>query len=165
MTASAPNDPLTDRILERLEPAISGPPVWLRVVLVVVSVGQLALSVPWLIGSDPIGLMGDASASHLTRDGALGLALASAGLCTAWRPRYAVAATLIALAALVTQVATAVVDDHFRRISLFVETIHGLTVIITALVAWAARPVKPRPKRQQRLRVLPGTGSGPTQSR
>lgn len=165
MTAPAPHDLLTDRILERLEPAISGPPTWLRALLVVVSLAQLALSLPWLVGSDPLGLMGDASISHLTRDGALGLALASAGLCTAWRPRYAVAATLIALAALITQVATAMVDDHFRRISLFVETIHGLTVVITGLIAWAARPLRPRPKRQQRLRSVPGTGADPGQRR
>ncbi len=150
-------DELADRVLERLAPAIGGPPPALRAVLLIVSFGQLVLALPWMVGADPLGIMEDASTAHLTRDGALGLAVAIAGLLTAWRPRYAVAAALVSVAALVAQIATAVIDDHFRRVSLLVEGVHSFTVLITVLVALSTRPVKPLAKRQNRLRSIPGS--------
>ena len=58
----------------------------LRVGLLAISVAQLVLAVPWLVGRS---LLPDShvAVSHLTRDGALGLVIASLGLVTVWRPR------------------------------------------------------------------------------
>lgn len=141
---SAPaDDALADQVLHRLAPLRLGPPRWLRWVLAIVASVQLLVALPWLVGADPLGLMGDATASHLTRDGALGLAIATAGLVTAWRPRYAVAATLVALALFVAQVITAVIDGHQDRVSLLVEAVHVSTLMVTALVAFASRPARP----------------------
>ncbi len=154
--AGGPDD-LADQVLERLAPAIAGPPPLLRVFLLVVCLVQFGLALPWLVGADPLGIMRDASTAHLTRDGALGLAVAIAGLLTAWRPRYAIAAVLVSAAALTAQIATAVIDEHYLRVSLLVEGVHAFTVLITLLVALATRPVTPLAKRQTRLRSIPGS--------
>ncbi len=121
------------------------------------SVVHLALALPWLIGTDPLGLLGTASASHLTRDGALGLVTAVAGLLTAWRPRYALAAVLVSGTALTAQIATALIDEHYRRVSLLAEGVHAITVIVTILVAWLSRPLAPVPRTATppALRALP----------
>lgn len=108
----------------------------LRLLLGVVAGAQLLVSIPWLFGANPLGDLGEhVDVSHLTRDGALGLATAIAGLLTAWRPRYAVPAVAISAAALLAQLAMAIVDDHAHRVNFAFEAIHVVTVAVTALVA------------------------------
>ena len=123
---------------------------------------HLALALPWLVGADPLGLLGNVSASHLTRDGALGLVTAVAGLLTAWRPRYALAAALVSATALTAQIATALIDEHYRRVSFLAEGVHGLTVIVTVLVAWLSRPLAPitSPGTRPSLRAVPRPEDG-----
>lgn len=108
----------------------------LRLLLAVVASAQLLVSIPWLFGLNPLGDLGDhVDVSHLTRDGALGLATAIAGLLTAWRPRYAVPAVAVSAVALLAQFAMALVDDHAHRVNMAFEAIHLVTVAVTALVA------------------------------
>ncbi len=108
----------------------------LRILLAVVAGAQLLISIPWLFGINPLGDLGQhVDVSHLTRDGALGLATAIAGLLTAWRPRYAVPAVALSAVALLAQFAMALVDDHAHRVNMAFEGIHLVTVAVTALVA------------------------------
>jgi hypothetical protein len=152
-------DDRADQVLERLATVIPGPPPWLRIVLAGVAGALLMLSLPWLVGADPLRLLGQATTAHLTRDGALGLAIATAGLLTAWRPRYSVAAAMVCAAALVAQLGTALIDEHYRRVSIVVETTHAITIVVTALVAYSsrpARPIMPRPSGSLRAVRDPG---------
>ncbi|MEZ5343703.1 MAG: hypothetical protein R2706_20390 [Acidimicrobiales bacterium] len=118
----------------------------LRIVLVGVAALQLAIAVPWLLGRNPLGDLGDhVEVAHLTRDGALGLTTAIAGLLTAWRPRYAVPAVAVSCVALLAQFAMAFVDDHAHRVGLAFEGIHIVTVAIVALVAIHGKQSAVRP--------------------
>lgn len=113
--------------------AVSRP---LRIVLATMAGIQLLIAIPWLLGANPLGDLGDhVEIAHLTRDGALGLTTAIAGLLTAWRPRYALPAVAVSAVALVAQFAMAIVDDHAHRVDLAFEGIHLVTVAVTALVA------------------------------
>ena len=134
-------------------PAVS---MRLRTILAIVAGAQLLISIPWLFGVNPLGDLGDhVDVSHLTRDGALGLATAIAGLLTAWRPRYAVPAVAVSATALVAQVAMALVDDHAHRVNLAFEGIHLVTVAVTALVAIHSKQTTLAPtKSPSRLRSL-----------
>ena len=143
-----PTDDVADRVLERMAPLTLGPPLWLRVVLALAAVIQMAIAVPWLVGSDPMGLLGNAEASHLTRDGAFGMAIGIAGAITAWRHRYALAAAIVAGAILVIQFGTGLIDRHADRVAMWVETSHLLMLVITALIVAAARPARALGRRQ-----------------
>ena len=127
---------IEDGVAARPAPAPGTVSFRLRMLLAVVAGGQLLVSIPWLFGVNPLGDIGEhVDVSHLTRDGALGLATAIAGLLTAWRPRYAVPAVAVSAVALLAQFAMALVDDHAHRVNMAFEGIHLVTVAVTALVA------------------------------
>lgn len=138
--ASPMSGSIADRVLERMGPVIAGPPTWMRRLLVAVGVIQLALALPWLVGSDPSGLLGDAYSSHLTRDGSLGVVLGIAALLVAWRPHHALAASIAGGSILVIQLGSGLVDQHFHRVVLWVETTHVPTLVIVALFVAVSRP-------------------------
>lgn len=71
---------------------------------------QLLAVLPWLVGRDPLGLLGDSNSAHLTRDGSLGLAVAAAALLSAWRPHWARPSFAIASVAVVAQAAAGALD-------------------------------------------------------
>ncbi|MEZ5376135.1 MAG: hypothetical protein R2733_06425 [Acidimicrobiales bacterium] len=100
-----------DDLLASLTNALPNPPLALRIGIAVLATAQLVVVLPWLVDADPFGLLGDSSDGHLTRDGALGLAVAVAALLTAWRPRWALPSFLIASAALIAQTAAGIIDS------------------------------------------------------
>ncbi len=127
------DDDTDDPLLGQLGAALPGPNPLVRALVAVLSVAQLAVVVPWLVDADPFGLLGSSSASHLTRDGALGLAVAVAGLMAAWRPRWAVPCFLLGSAALVAQ-ALAGLFDSTSAGSGGTELVHVPSVILTCLI-------------------------------
>lgn len=127
-------------VLTQLAPWTMGPHPLLRIALAIAAFVQLAVALPWLVAADPAGLMDGATEAHLTRDGALGLAVAVAAGLTVWRSRYAIAASLVGFAIVTAQLITAIVDDHFQRVSLRAELAHGWTLVIVIMLALCARP-------------------------
>lgn len=137
---------LTDRTLDRLDAERPTRSMALRAGLGVVSVIQLVLSVPWLVGSNPwTAFLGQVPDSHLTRDGAIGVVTATAGLVTVWRSRYAFAMLAIAAVGLVMQVLGGAVDAD---VGTSFEAVHVVALVIAVLVLTIAarrdRPVGAR---------------------
>jgi hypothetical protein len=99
-----------DSTLQRLDDALPRPAPALRLTVAVLGILQLVAVLPWLIGHDPIGLLGDSNTAHLTRDGALGLVVAVAALLATWRPHWARPSFAIASAAVVAQAAAGALD-------------------------------------------------------
>lgn len=126
------DDP-AEPLLGQLGAALPEPNPVVRGLVAVLSVLQLAVVLPWLVDADPFGLLGSSTASHLTRDGALGLAVAVAGLLAAWRPRWAVPCFLLGSAALVAQ-ALAGLFDSTSAGSGGTELVHVPSVILTCLI-------------------------------
>ncbi|MFV0524817.1 MAG: hypothetical protein ACK5RL_09985 [Acidimicrobiales bacterium] len=124
-------------LLGRLGSELPGPPTWLRIIIAVLAVGQLAVALPWLVARDPFGLLDASTGAHLTRDGALGLAVAVAALLTAWRPRWAVPAFVLAAVALVAQAAAGVLEPEVHRAA-STELIHLPSVMLTVMVGLSA---------------------------
>jgi hypothetical protein len=101
----------------------------LRVGLLAISVTQLVLAIPWLVGKT---LIPDShvAVSHLTRDGALGLVIAALGLVTVWRPRYVHSTRLIGLVVLALQLIAGIADQQMSAVSESFELVHFLVVVI-----------------------------------
>lgn len=135
-----------------LRRSVSAP---LRVAVLLLALVQLVFAIPWLFGAS---LLPDANvaASHLTRDGAFGLVVASCALVTVWRPRYAHATVLIGLLVLVLQVVSGIVDEHAGAVTGLFETAHLLVALIVAgLVAIAVDSSKrATPRAKPRSRIL-----------
>lgn len=136
----SPDYPIADRVLDRMAPVRVGPPRWIRALLAIASTAQLAIALPWLVGTDPLGLLGEADTSHMTRDGAFGVAIGVAGLVTAWRHRYAIAAAILSVSILLIQFGTGLIDGHADRVAMWVEVSHLPMIVITGLILVAARP-------------------------
>jgi hypothetical protein len=107
-----------------------------RWALVVLSTAQLLLALPWLVGLNPLAVIGaEVDPSHLTRDGALGLLVAVAGLTVAARPRYGVPALMIASAGIVAQVVAGAIDEDRAHVHASFELTHLLALAVVALMA------------------------------
>ena len=120
-------------LLDRLGSALPEPHPALRVLVAVLAVAQLAVVLPWLVDHDPFGLLSTSTASHLARDGTVGLAVAAAALLTAWRPRWALPCFLLASVALVAQTLAAVFDSSITSGG-GSELVHVPTVALTCLI-------------------------------
>lgn len=120
-------------LLSQLGDALPGSNPVVRVLVAVLAAAQLAVVLPWLVDADPFGLLGSSTSSHLTRDGALGLVVAVAGLMAAWRPRWAVPCFLLGSAALVAQ-ALAGLFDSASSGGGGTELVHVPSVILTCLI-------------------------------
>ncbi len=131
---------MADRVLERMAPVIAAPPRWQLTALMAAAIVQIVLAVPWLVGADPSGLLGDAYPSHLTRDGALGLVIGAVAVVVARRPHHALAAFVAGASVLAVQLSTGIIDGHFHRVLLWVEITHAPTVVIVVLLAMVSRP-------------------------
>ena len=109
---------------QRAEPASA-----LRVGLLTIAVVQLVLAIPWALGKS---LLPDShvAVAHLTRDGALGLIVASLGIVTAWRPRYVHSTRLIGIVVLGLQLVTGIADQQMSSVTSSFEFVHFLVVII-----------------------------------
>lgn len=127
----------------------------LRVGLFTIAVAQLVLAIPWLVGKSLLP-ESHVAVSHLTRDGALGLVIATLGLVTVWRPRYVHSTRLIGLIVLGLQLVTGVADQRTRSVSASFELVHFLVVIIVLGLFAAAADLARRatPLARPRPRVL-----------
>ncbi|MFV0258068.1 MAG: hypothetical protein ACK5PP_06430 [Acidimicrobiales bacterium] len=139
-------------LLDRLGSDLPAPATWFRALIAVLAMAQLAVVAPWLVTRDPFGLLDGSTGAHLTRDGALGLAVAAAALLAAWRPRWAVPAFVLAAVALVAQTVAGLVEPELHR-SASVEFVHLPSVLLTVLVGLSAvrlpalGPTRPRSDR------------------
>ena len=116
--AMAPRHPASTRIL--------------RVVLAVVATAQLIVALPWLFGASIVP--GDVAVAHLTRDGALGIAIGALGLLVVWRPRYAVAALMVGCVVFLVQSTATVFDEQANSVSLLFEITHLLVFANLGLI-------------------------------
>ena len=128
---SAAYDPTSPRTggLARVAVTSPKPATMLRAGLLAISVAQLVLAIPWLLGRT---LVPDShvAVSHLTRDGALGLVIAALGLVTVWRPRYVHSTRLIGLFVLGLQLVAGVADQQMSSVTESFELVHFLVVVI-----------------------------------
>jgi hypothetical protein len=119
----------------------------LRFGLAVIAAIQFVVAVPWLFGHSVVP---DAhvEVAHLTRDGALGLVIATLGLLTAWRPRYVNGALLMGLVVFVAQFIAGFVDHMSDKVTGSFELIHVVVVLIliamSAVAVSSARRATPR---------------------
>jgi len=119
---------------ERLRHALPSPPRWLIWVLIVLGVAHAIVAIPWMIGSDPFGLLGDSvPPTHATRDGAIGIVIAVAAIMAALRPRWARPGFLIASAALIAQAGAGLADSSIADTGAS-EVVHLLSVVLAALL-------------------------------
>jgi len=132
LDARRPVDP-AEAALQRLGAALPGPPLALRVAVAVLSVVQAVMVIPWIVGRDPWNLLDTMTEQHLTRDGALGLAVAATGVLTVWRWRWAVPCFAIASVATIAQAVAAVFDDDLAG-SASTELVHIPSVVLTCLI-------------------------------
>lgn len=130
----------------------------LRRAVAAASVVQLLLALPWLFAWNPFApIAGYASASHLARDGALGVFVGVAGVVASVLPRHAMAMLLTAIAAVLMQALGLAVDEPANNVSLAYEALHLLVpAIIAGIGALALRrgPVIAEPHRPARLRIV-----------
>lgn len=132
LDARRPVDP-AEVALQRLGAALPGPPLALRVAVAVLSVVQAVMVIPWIVGRDPWNLLDTMTEEHLTRDGALGLAVAAAGVLTVWRWRWAVPCFAIASVATIAQAVAAAIDDDLAG-GASTELVHIPSVVLTCLI-------------------------------
>lgn len=137
-------DPVADEVLARLRRALPRPSWWIIGPLLVLSVIQAVAVLPWLVGRDPWQLLSSTTDGHITRDGALGLVVAVAGLLAAWRPRWALPAFMLATLAVVAQAVTGLFDaaETDPGPSLAGELVHIPSILIACLIGLAAVPFR-----------------------
>lgn len=138
-----------DEVLDRLGRAIPSPPRWLTGTLGLLSMAQIVILAPWLLGADPLDLLGTGSEGHITRDGALSLVVAGAGALSALRPRWAHPSLIIALLALVAQFGAGIAEHPLVSVLdvALLEAVHVPSLIIVAAIALVGRkppPLGPR---------------------
>lgn len=112
----------------------------LRIALLAASTTQLAIATPWLFGTSPLWAVSEATESHLTRDGVIGVVFAVVGLSVAHRPSRAFLALPLAFLMLLVQIAFVVVDSRGAGVTSAFESVHVLGVGIGVLVAALLRP-------------------------
>jgi hypothetical protein len=120
---------------EELTAALPRPPPSLLATLIALGAMQLLVAIPWIVGSDPFGLLGTAAPpTHTTRDGAVGIVIAAAAIFTGIQPRWARPAFYISATVVVAQAVAGVVDKSIVETGL-PEVIHLLGVGLTGLIA------------------------------
>jgi hypothetical protein len=133
-------------------------PRTLVVPLVVLSLVQLAIAVPWLFGHNPVGVVGHAASEHLVRDGTIGFVIAIAGFIAAYDPGRARTLCLVCIAALAIQLSAGLFDEHDHHVTVHFELTHLLAIAIVALVALIARSAPYGPARTERRPQLRPVG-------
>lgn len=119
-------------------PALPEPSTIMVVTLWLIGAVQLALTAPWLISFDPIGLLGpEVNQAHQVRDGAFSVIIAVTALLAAWRPRWALPAFIISAVALTTQAAASLVDNTLVATGAN-ESVHLLSIVATCLTGLLA---------------------------
>lgn len=111
-----------------------------RFILLAASTAQLVIATPWLFGTSPLWKVSEATASHLTRDGVIGVVFAIVGIGVAHRPSRAFLALPLAFLMLLVQIAFVVVDGRGLSVTSAFESVHILGVVIGVLIAALLRP-------------------------
>ncbi len=127
-----------DEVLARLDSALPRRSRSLTMATGVLSGVQLFLALPWLTGADPFGLLGHPVSPHVTRDGALGVVIAIAGILATWRARWSLPCFLMATGALGAQVVAGLVDESIAEVGAH-ELVHLPAVLLTVLIGLSAR--------------------------
>ena len=136
-----------DHLLGRLDDALPSPPPAFRGIVAALALGQLIVVLPWLVGRDPLGLLGDSTNAHLTRDGALGLVVAAVGLMASWRPHWARPSFLVASIAVVAQAAAGAIDGDIAAGG--GELIHVPSVALALMTGALAIRLTPLPRQHR----------------
>jgi len=131
-----------DDLLGRLEHDLPRPSRWLTVSLGTLSAVHMVVILPWLFGADPLNALATEVEGHVTRDGALSLVTASAGLITAAIPRWAGPGLAIAAVALAAQFVAGLFDSEGHR-HLIGEPVHIPSILIAIGIAMVNRRPKP----------------------
>jgi hypothetical protein len=124
-----------------------------RSVLAALSIVQLALALPWLFGNPGLWPEGGASAAHLTRDGALGVMYALAGLAVAQSTKRAWFALPLVFVVTCIQTFFGFFDHHNDQAFASFEVVHLLGIVIAVGIAYFVQPAS-RPRRRTQLRVV-----------
>ena len=90
------------------------------------------------------GPNGDTAISHLTRDGVIGLVMGLIGIAVGVNSRLAYFALSVCGLLVGLQVVAFIADRTSDKVHPVFETVHGLSIIITVLVAIVAFPRKRR---------------------
>ena len=118
-------------------------PTVLRLLLLVLSMVQLTFAIPWVFGVSPFwDGTGRADPAHLTRDGTIGLVVGLAGLLTARQPRLAYFFLTVGWSLALLQVVAFVSDLRSEGVTAGFETVHALTLAVTALMTAMAFPMR-----------------------
>ena len=124
---------------------LRGPANALRIGLLCIGALQTFLALPWIFGATPLwGPNGDTAISHLTRDGVIGLVMGLIGIAVGMNSRLAYFALSVCGLLVGLQVVAFIADQTSDRVHPVFETVHGLSIIITVLVAIVAFPRKRR---------------------
>lgn len=124
-----------------------------RVVLGALSVTQFALALPWLFGSQGFWTTGEATSEHLTRDGALGVVFAVAGIVVALDVARAFFALPLVFVVMCIQTFFGVFDHHHENTFATFEIVHLIGAAIGVGIAVFVYPGR-RSRRASGLRVL-----------
>jgi hypothetical protein len=112
---------------------------WWRVLLAAVSVVVAAIAVPMIVAANPLpNGLGATTSQHLTRDGAIGVFAAAAGLLTAWRPRWAASMRAVSVLIIALQIVGALVDSRDDDVTFVFESIHLAKLVIATLIFFGA---------------------------
>lgn len=131
----------SDEFLESLEPALPQPSIWHRAAVALLGAIQLVVVSPWLVGADPFGVLGDSSAAHLTRDGAVGIVIGVSALLGAWRVYWAKPAFAICAFALLAKAVANAFDSTAATGGN--ELVHIPSVVLSCLIATLSIRLRP----------------------
>lgn len=110
-----------------------------RVLLAIASLIQAAIAIPWLTGSNLFHIVdGTVSSDHLTRDGALGVAVALLGGLAAWRPRWSAPLCGTSFVLVAIQTIVGALDKSEGKVGLDFEMTHLLAFAIVGLLTASA---------------------------
>lgn len=149
--ASALDDPgAAQRVLAGLGAHRPSRRPWLRPALTGLSLVQLVVGVPWLFGASGVTtLLAEPSTAHLARDGALGIAVGTAGMAVALRPRFARPMLAVCLAVLAMHLVAGAVDERAGDVPLHFELAHLPALAVISLVALSSVPERVVARRER----------------
>jgi hypothetical protein len=125
-----------------------------RFVLAILGAIQLVLALPWLFGTSPFwNATAGTDASHLSRDGAIGIVFGFVAFSVAYSPRLAVFALPITFVMLLLQTAAGVFDNSQEHVHANFEIVHIVGAAISIGIAILAKP-KRVAKQSAPLRAL-----------
>lgn len=134
------NSDLTQSVISQMRLRSNRSPIG-RSSLAFLGIVQLVLALPWLFGTSPLwDAHAGTHASHLARDGALGIVFGLVAVSVAFSPRLAVFALPVTFIMLLVQTVTGVFDSSQQNVHISFESVHIIGALISIGVAILARP-------------------------